>query len=225
MPATMTPPRTKAKTSLRTLADVLRSLGDVPASRVRMNPIPGTATEADAVLASECERPCELVNGTLVEKAMGVPQTFYASMLLTYLNLHVLPRGLGAVLMADAHFRMIHGNLRMPDVSFTQGDRLPDPLPQIGGWCPDLCVEVISPKNTKAEIALKRSEFFASGCKLFWEVNTKSKTVTVYSSISDSSRLSVDDVLTGGSVLPGFELSLRELFGSIDKLRKRKKAE
>ena len=64
---------TIAPASLETVADLLESLGDIPPERVRMRPLPGTATEDDviAILARE-KRLCELVDGVLVEKADGI---------------------------------------------------------------------------------------------------------------------------------------------------------
>jgi hypothetical protein len=50
----------------------LADLGNVPASRVRCVPVPGTATIEYLIRLSESEgRLFELVDGTLVEKAMG----------------------------------------------------------------------------------------------------------------------------------------------------------
>ena len=49
-------------------------LGNIPAFRVRLQPPTGTATEKDLVRYNESKLKtaiCELVEGTLVEKAMG----------------------------------------------------------------------------------------------------------------------------------------------------------
>lgn len=199
--------------SYRTAADWLRDLGDVPLSRVRMTPMPGTATEADAVRVTEKERSCELINGTLVEKAMGAPEGFVTTLLINLLCGFVLPRRLGIIFTPDVHFRMQHGNLRMPDTSFTRRDRLPNPLPQVGGWCPDLCVEVLSPDNTVAEMLLKRQEYFASGCRLVWEINPRTRTAIVYTSADAGTPA---DILDGTPVLPGFTLRLADLFAEFD---------
>lgn len=65
-------PAVARATRFPTFADVLRRLGDVPAERVRTFPLPGTATVKD-LLDPEITggRLCELVDGILVEKAMG----------------------------------------------------------------------------------------------------------------------------------------------------------
>jgi Uma2 family endonuclease len=202
--------------SRKTLAELLHELGDIPAERVRLYPYPGTATEADAYRINQSERRCELVNGTIVEKALGVPQGYFGSLLAFYLNSFVIARRLGIVIQPDAMFRMLPGNLREPDVSFTRKSRLPSPLPQIGGWCPDLCIEVLSPDNTVAEMAVKRTEYFRSGCMAVWEFDVECRTVRVYSSPTESTLLTEADTLEGSVVLPGFTLPIAEIFHTFD---------
>jgi hypothetical protein len=61
-----------AISKFQTLDDLLRALGGVSPKRVRLKPVPGTATETDVVRALEREnRLFELVEGSLVEKVMG----------------------------------------------------------------------------------------------------------------------------------------------------------
>jgi Uma2 family endonuclease len=118
--------------------------------------------------------------------------------------------------MADAQFRMIHGNIREPDVSFTRRGRVPNPIPQIGGWCPDLCVEILSPSNTRAEMARKRREYFASGCQLVWEIDPRARTADVYTDPNAVTHFDETGTLDGGPALPGFRLPLRDLFAEYD---------
>jgi hypothetical protein len=65
--------------TIETVADLLERLGGIPAWRVRFRPAPGTATEQDVLAASrEGKRVCELVDGVLVEKAMGYKESALA---------------------------------------------------------------------------------------------------------------------------------------------------
>src|SRR3989475_12302594 len=84
--------------TIETLADLLEQLGGIVPERVRFRPPPGTATEQD-VLAVEAheDRLCELVDGVLVEKAMGWRESLLASVLITLLSNFVRPRNLGLV--------------------------------------------------------------------------------------------------------------------------------
>src|SRR2546421_11130799 len=67
-----------------TLADLLHSLGDVPLERIRRRPPPGAATEEDVVRARDSveKRLCELVEGVLVEKALGTRKGLLAGLIL-----------------------------------------------------------------------------------------------------------------------------------------------
>ena len=82
---------------------------------------------------------------------------------------------------------------------------------------PDLAVEVLSDSNTKAEIARKRREYFVAGTRLAWIVDPRTRTVEVYTSPdAPDATLDQEQMLNGGTVLPGFSLSLAELFAELD---------
>jgi len=198
------------------MADLLEELGGIPASRVRMHPTPGTATEADVVIACRSGPFCELIDGTLVEKPIGILESFLASLMLQFVGPFVRLNRLGLTNAPDGMYRMIHGNIREPDVSFTSRKRVPNPMPQVGGWCPDLCMEILSPSNTPKEMSRKRTEYFDAGCRLVWEIDFRKRTVLVYNSVDSHTRLADADTFDGGDVLPGFTLSLAELFAAFD---------
>lgn len=221
MSAVLAPPRMPVEAPpfpRKTLSELLQELGNIPAERVRLIPSPGTATEADAYWVNENQCACELVNGTLVERQMGVREDFLGTWLATQLSLYVVPRNLGLVVTGRPQFRMADGNLREPDVSFTRRDRLPNPLPQIGGWCPDLCVEILSPSNTVAEMEKKRTEYFTAGCRLVWEIDPRTRTAVIYTGPDAATALAESGTLDGGAVLAGFSLPLTDLFGPLDAL-------
>jgi Uma2 family endonuclease len=204
------------------VAQLLRRLGNIPAFRVRLKPPPGTATERDLIRHNESKSKtaiCELVEGTLVEKAMGWNESEIAVLISYALLSFVRPRKLGKVLGADGMQRMGPGLIRVPDVSYfargklTRAKHGASPIAPLVG---DLVVEVVSKSNTKPEIARKRSEYFAAGSRLAWVVEPKSQTVRVHTAPDQFVVLGVDDYLDGGSVLPGFRLAVRELFESDD---------
>jgi Uma2 family endonuclease len=199
-----------------TVGELLKVLGNIPAHRVRLCPAPGTATERDLIrILDEENRPCELVDGTLVEKAMGFEESDIAMLLGTFLNIFVRPRKLGIVTGSDGTVRLFPGLVRIPDVAFTSWETLPgrkypkDPIPHLA---PDLVVEVLSKSNTKAEMARKLEEYFRAGVKLAWLVDPKTRTVRVHTSAAEFVVVQERQTLSGGMVLPGFTLALRELF-------------
>ncbi len=208
-----------------TFADAWEQLGKVPLSRIRMRPAPGTATEADvvAVRESPSRRICELFDGVLVEKAMGAAESFLA-LHIARLLLNFLDRqDLGIALGEAGQLRLWPGRVRVPDVCFISWDRMPknevpdDPLPDL---VPDLAIEVLSRSNTKKEMARKRLDYFQAGVQEVWEIQPKTQTAEVYTSPTKHRRIETDGTLEGGDILPGFTVSLTELFGRLKKKKK-----
>src|SRR5207249_4685656 len=110
--------------AIETLADLLEHLGSIAPERVRFRPTPGTATEKDvlAIRHSPEHRLCELVDGVLVEQAMGFRESFLAGVLFTILWGFVKSRNLGLVTGADGTIRLVSGLVRIPDVAFISWD-------------------------------------------------------------------------------------------------------
>ncbi len=136
---------TAVKPRYETFADVLEVVGDVPADRIRMKPPPGRATEKDVIAAMEAPRKrlCELVDGVLVEKAVGTREALLASEIVRLLWQFVEPDDLGVVLPGDASLRLFQGMVRFPDVSYVSwetigADEFPDA--PIASLVPDLAV-------------------------------------------------------------------------------------
>jgi Uma2 family endonuclease len=201
-----------------TISDLLKRLGNIPARRVRLHPAPGTATEKDVIKVLDREnRPCELVEGTLVEKSMGFGESEIAATIIILVGTFVRRHRLGIVTGPDGTIRLFPGLVRIPDVSFTSWARLPGrkrprvPIPHLA---PDLAVEVLSKHNTKAEMTRKLAEYFDAGVRLVWIVSPKSRTVRQYAAPDQSVLLTIDQSLDGGIVLPGFVLPLSELFAT-----------
>jgi Uma2 family endonuclease len=205
---------------LDTLQDLLETLGNVPLSRVRLDPLPGLATEDDVL---EAERKhnilCELVDGVLVEKGMGYAESILAGALIEILRRFVRPRNLGLVSAPDGMVRIFAGLIRIPDVSFASWDRFPDrkvPKKPVPSLVPDLVVEVLSESNTVPEMERKRKEYFDAGVRLLWEIDPEPRTARVYTPDGTVTLLDASQTLDGGDVLPGFTLELSALFAELD---------
>jgi Uma2 family endonuclease len=207
----------KAAAESETLADIVEGLGDVPLQRILARPAPGTATEADLIAALEAPRKriCELVDGVLVQKPVGTKEALLGGLILHLLWTHLEENDLGVVVPADGPLRLKIGLVRIPDVSFISWQRLPGgefPDEAVAGVVPDLAVEVLSEGNTRKEMDRKLQEYFQAGVRLVWLVEPKTQTAVAYTSPTKSRRVGKDQSLTGGAVLPGFSLSLKELF-------------
>ena len=205
---------------IRTLADLQQRLGDIPPGRIRMDPPPGTATADDVIRIQAKEGVlCELIDGVLVEKTMGLKQSILAGWILVLLTRFVRPRDLGHVAGADGTMKLMPGLVRIPDVAFISWDRIPgDSLPEepIPDLVPNLAVEVLSVSNTRGEMRLKRADYFSTGVEIVWEVDAKARTVTVWTSETESTKLKGKATLDGGDVLPGLNLTLARVFGRLD---------
>jgi len=209
-------------TSVPTTAqDLLDQLGGVEPSRVRMKPLPGLATEAELVEVNARKQGiCELVDGTLVEKAMGKLESLLAGAIIAFLRDFIIPRKLGIVTAPDGMMRLAPGLFRAPDIAFITWNRIPKgPLSEksLAEVVPDLAVEVLSPSNTKAEMTRKRAEYFAAGVRLVWEVDPRTRTIAVFTAPEQSTTLDASMTLDGGDVLPGFALPLADLFAELDR--------
>lgn len=202
-----------------TVGEMLEQLGGIDPRRVRLKPPPGRATEKDLLtLLDHGNRLYELVDGILVEKVMGLKESALAMLLGRRVGDFVEEWDLGFVTGADGTLRLMPRLVRIPEVSFISWDQLPSreyPSRPIPDLYPDLAVEVLSEGNTEEEMERKLKEYFLAGTRLVWLVDPESRTVRVYTAPDEFTRLTEVDTLTGGDVLPGFTLPLRQLFARL----------
>jgi len=213
IPAALSPPLPRTDW---TVADLLDQLGGIPPERVRMTPYPGTATEKDVIDLDDRGGPlCELIDGTLVEKTMCVYESWLATQIVYFIRSYLAKHNVGIVTGPDGFYKLFPKIVRGPDVTFVRYERLPgrrvprDPIPALA---PTLPIEVLSPSNTKREMERKLREYFDAGAELVWYIDPETQSATVYAAPDQPVQLGPDGVLSGGDVLPGFELSLRQLF-------------
>jgi Uma2 family endonuclease len=201
-------------------AEMVERLGNIPLARIRCTPPPGTATERDLLIAMRrSDRLYELVDGTLVEKTMGLSESMIAGQVLIEIGIFARRQDLGIPDGADGTVRLLKGLVRIPDVSFFCWDKLPgrvlpsEPIPDL---FPDLAVEVLSESNTPEEMERKLREYFLAGVRLVWMIDPRQRTAAIYTA-PDGPTAILDETQTldGGNVLPGFTLPLAELFARL----------
>ncbi|NNJ27008.1 Uma2 family endonuclease [Alienimonas chondri] len=221
-PSPKTPPTADAspETARRpfTVAELAERFGSLPAWRVRTTPPPGTATREDAERLRDSGDLCELVDGTLIEKTVSYATSVIAIRVAWLLMDYVERHNLGWVGGSDGYVDLYGGTLqRAPDVSLVLDEQYPDGLPRRGyvEGAPALCVEVVSPDNTRPEMARKRREYFENGCRLCWTIYpaTDDQPATCEAHTPETGPdegagtvLTEADALTGGDVLPGFSV-------------------
>ena len=105
--------------------------------------------------------------------------------------------------------------VRGPDLSFYSKERMPLDK-RVTGYHdqpPDLCVEGVSPSNTRRQLNDKIKEYFFAGVRAVWVVDPEERSVTVYLEQMEGKVRKEGVILEGGEVLPGFTCNVAELFG------------
>ena len=197
------------------LFDLIERLGGIPPARVLLRPTPGEATEDD-LLAQRGHRPiCELVEGTLVEKAMGFEESSLTGWLTYLLYDGIGDRDLGKFSGESGMMRLGSGLVRAPDISFTSWSKFPAgerSAAPIAALVPDLAIEVLSASNTPGEIRRKIGEYFHAGTELVWIVDPVRRVVVVHTAPEASTTLTEADTLDGADVLPGVRIPVSRVF-------------
>jgi len=166
------------------------------------------------------DRVLELVEGVIIEmpkpkRIHGVVTMRLALKIASFVEAH----DLGEVAVGDTGFvleRNAYGRdtVRGLDVAFVSSKRLPTP-PDFTWYetGPDLAVEVISPTNKAGDIHLKVMQLLSAGSRLIWLVYPESRTIVAHTAEA-ATTLQENDTLSGGDVLPGFQLRVGDIFPS-----------
>jgi Uma2 family endonuclease len=219
MSKVLTPKPPRSQLIAINVADLLHELGGIPPKRVRMVPTPGYATKKDLLRVLEVENiPCELVQGTIVEKAMGQLESELTGLLIYYLHVFLASHDLGRIYLPDAPFELRKNLIRMPDIAFVSHAKIPSGSRKqaVATWVPDLAVEILSKGNTQREIDRKLQEYLDAGVQIVWVVDPRKRIVTVHMPDHQPIVLNESKTLDGGKVLPGFKLKIKDWFAKVD---------
>jgi Uma2 family endonuclease len=173
-----------------------------------------SADEFERILAlpENRDRLLELINGEIVEKMPTGEHGLIAHNIDFELGSYNRRHKLGRV-GVEVRQRLPHDQLnsRMPDVSFTTARR---PIVRKGGVpeVPDLAVEIKSPSDSVRQMREKAAYYLANGARLVWLVYPAQRVIEVYTPDANVELLVVGDQLTGGDILPGFTMSVVEVF-------------
>ena len=184
----------------------------------------GLTTVDDLLALADDGRRCEVVEGVLVRMAeSGKRASTIAGNVYAALRAYVQPRRLGVVTPADGVYRFPRAETGLiPDVGYYVADRdrlIEDedkPIP----FAPDLAVEVASPTQGAAEMATKARLYLHAGVRLVWVVWPAAARLDVWGRAGQAptfadgptTTLQVGDSLVGEDVVPGFELTMVEVF-------------
>jgi Uma2 family endonuclease len=159
----------------------------------------------------------ELVRGELKKMApAGHRHGRIAINVTTPLDQHVRAHNLGVVYAAETGFKLASNPdvVRAPDVAFIRRERVEEVGDVEGYWpgAPDLAVEVVSPSDTYADVQEKVFDWLEAGARMVIVVMPRRRSVTVYRALNDIIVLTENDSLDGGDVVPGWTMSIKDLF-------------
>lgn len=122
---------------------------------------------------------------------------------------------LGHVLCGAASHVVERGpdTVRGPDVSFVRAGRFPGRRYPVGypEGGPDLAIEILSPSNGPGEVRERMEDLFRGGCREFWILDPRRRTVTVRIPDGSEAVLGPDAEVTS-PLLPGFRCHIREFY-------------
>ena len=160
-----------------------------------------------------------LIDGELtVSMSPGYLHARIASEIARLMGNFVVERDLGDVTVESGHFPPLdRRTLLLPDVAFISKARVPAPdLERYAPVMPDLAVEIISPSQSQVQARRKAKVYLRHGAAMVWLVHPAEKNAEVWTAGNDdmpkSETIDLDDELSGGTVLPGFTLTLKRLF-------------
>jgi len=167
--------------------------------------------------ASPRSRGRELVDGELVEKAVGNEASSISTELLAILRNFVKEAGLGRVFGSEAGYCCFPHRpklVRKPDVSFVKSGRYPNDRPPRGfaKIAPDFVAEVISPGDRMYAVEERLDDFRRAGVPLIWVVNPDRRAITTFQLDGAIRRYAAEDRIAGEPVFPCFSFIVGDIF-------------
>ena len=157
----------------------------------------------------------ELIRGVLIEKMpTGDPHGESVTLTGYVLTHYARSNRHGVVRSGDPGYWLESDpdTVRAPDVAWFAPGRLLRGRRGYPEMAPDLAIEVKSPGNSWPEIAAKAQMWLCYGSREAWVGDPETVTVRIYWPNAAPVILSADDVLDGGDLLPGFSVTVRDLF-------------
>lgn len=124
--------------------------------------------------------------------------------------------GTGLAFDSSAGFTLPNGAIRSPDAAWIKQERwnalTKEQRTGFASICPDFVVELRSPTDRLSDLQDKMQEYIDNGAHLGWLIDPIDKRVYVYRPGQPIEMLDNPATLNGDPTLPGFVLSMRELW-------------
>jgi Uma2 family endonuclease len=172
-----------------------------------------TITEFEEYAATHADLLLELIDGRIVEKVTSEEHGKIVINIGSELRLWQKRTGIKGHYSTESSHRLPDNisNERRPDVSFRVTD---DKVSNKGKLyeMPDFAVEVKSINNSYDELREKAKFYIANGTCLVWLVYPTRRIVEVYFADGTSELFKEEHTLSGGDVLPEFEVKVSDIF-------------
>src|SRR5258708_37136823 len=173
-----------------------------------------TVAQYEAFLAQpeNVDRRFELIAGEIAEKVPTQLHAYIIQMLSGFLFVFLRQNPIGYALI-EARYRLPNDeeNDLIPDLSFVTKGR--GPLTRSGPtpYLPDLAVHAQSEGQSDRFMLDKALRYLANGTRMVWIIYSTRELIEVLTP-TDRQLLKIDGILSGGDVLPGFSVPVRDLF-------------
>lgn len=119
---------------------------------------------------------------------------------------------LGKVFSSSTIFRLPNGGSRSPDAAWIELSRwqalTPEQRKKFPPIAPDFVIELRSATDHLTTLQEKMQEYLESGVRLSWLLNPQDQQVEIYRQGQEKEVRSLPTLLSGETVLPGFELQV-----------------
>ncbi len=174
-----------------------------------------TVAEFDllAALPENADRRLEFIGGEVIEVVSNNYASLIAARILAEIVTYNKQKRLGYITGADGGY-MVSGERYIPDVAFISKVKQPEPSHETHNpQAPELAVEVVSPTDVTRAVVDKIANYLAAGT-VVWVVYPDQQEAKIYEPGQPVRTIAKDGVLDASRVLPGFALTLKDIFAS-----------
>ncbi|HEY8056653.1 MAG TPA: Uma2 family endonuclease [Terriglobales bacterium] len=119
------------------------------------------------------------------------------------------------IVVWETEFRLGTATVRIPDLAYLRADQISGlNLHERATCAPDLAVEVVSPSNQAADLAVKVQQYLKAGSRQVWVLYPDARQVYLYAPGKTVEIREDGQKLEAPDLLPGWSVGLTELFNA-----------
>ncbi|MBI5957186.1 MAG: Uma2 family endonuclease [Chloroflexi bacterium] len=161
---------------------------------------------------SSADKLFEYIGGEIVEVPSNPRVSEIAANVSFFIKLFLREQKIAGHVTGEAGGYRVSGERYAPDVAYLSAARQPQLAAEgYNPFAPELAVEVVSPSDVPYLLRLKVANYLKAGT-VVWVVDSERQHVEIYVSGQSPRVIGIDGTVDGGEVLPGFTLSVKEIF-------------